>query len=403
MGFARPLTLTVILLAAGGGQTWGQGVTVGEAGEPAFGIHGFVSTTLFAQDRSFGFGNGQNAVWASYHDATDDPWILGGDVRNTRLALDLHGVPLGSGWHASGTMEIDFFGGFNGTGPFSDEQPHLRLRIGMVELEKGSTTVGLGQAFSLLLGAVPVSLSHMTFPMGYSSAGVIGWRHPGIFLSRRLGRADGLRARIRLAALKGSWSGPGDNLEQESAGETAGFPQMEGRVDLAGGGGDGWEWRAYGVAHVDRKDLSGTEPPNGERDELTGWAFEGGGKIRMGPVTLHGNAYRGRALGQQVAHMTQFGDIGSWGGWAQVGYALSPRWSVWLFSGTEDPRDADLAHESFPVRLGNTTRAALLRFKEGPFSVGVEWMGVETEWGEGGRSRGMRRGNQISLSAMFAF
>src|SRR5579875_1667976 len=55
-------------------------------------LHGFVDTSLFWQDQNFFFGNGQNAEFplppaiAGQHNN-----LSGGDVRNTRVWIDLAG------------------------------------------------------------------------------------------------------------------------------------------------------------------------------------------------------------------------------------------------------------------------------------------------------------------------
>lgn len=366
-------------------------------------IHGMVATSFFLQDNSFGFGNGQNATFVANRSPTDDPWILGGDVRNSRVRMDLTGLPLDGAWDASAHLEVDFFGGFNGTGAFSDEQAHLRLRSAYVEIQTGNTSFRLGQAFALLLGNVPASVSHIAFPLGYGSAGVIGWRHPGLFFTQRLRSSPTFGADLKVAALRGSWKGPGDNLDQESAGETAAFPQLEVRLDLRGVYSGGLRWSAYTVVHRDRKDLSGIHPPEGRDDVLDGEALEFGGRLDVRSVTFHGNAYSGRAIGQQLGQLTQFGDVRSRGAWGQVGYQLTSLWSAWFFMGSDNPDDDDIRKMGGAARVRNDSWASMIRYASGPISMGLEWMGVTTRWTEGGEGVRLRKGNQFSLSAVYKF
>src|SRR5690606_1966936 len=142
---------------------------------------------------------------------------------------------------------MDFFGGFAGAGAFGDEQPNPRLRSAWVELSDGPTALRVGQDWSLTLGNIPVSTSHIGFPLGWGSGGFIGWRFPGIWLSRDLaGRRSELRPRLELAVLANSWS-DAVNPELPNAGH-AGTPQIEARLEL-GPGGD--EWSAYVAGHWD--------------------------------------------------------------------------------------------------------------------------------------------------------
>jgi hypothetical protein len=376
---------------------------VAQTPAPTVTLKGFVSATTFLQDQAFGFGNGQNAEWAA-SDADTDQWFLGGDVRNTRLQLAIAG-PMLKEWKTSGLIEMDFFGGFNGAGAFSDEQATPRLRLAYVDLAKGATTIRIGQAWTPLFGATPASVTHVAFPLAYGSAGKVGWRFPGVFLYQNLtDGAAGPRLQLQLAAFRGSWAGPGDNLNQTSAGEASVVPQLEARLD-ANGSGD-MPWNAYVVGHVDRKDLSGVgaEAPAGEDDELTGTAVGVGGSVRPAPFTLQGNAYWGKAIGQQFGAITQFGDITSWGAWVQGGYDFTPEWSGWLLVGTDDPDDEDV-RAAGATRLANVQVAGMARYSLSGYSIGLEYLRASTDHvaGETGADEQNFTANQLSLSVLFAF
>mgnify|MGYP006280540033 FL=1 len=368
-----------------------------------FDVHGLMSSSFFLQDNTFGFSNGQNGTFIADKPRRKDPWFLGGDTRNTRLRLDLSGLPMEGPWDAAAHLEVDFFGGFNGTGAFSDEQAQIRLRHAYLELTRGNTRVVLGQTWAPLFGNVPTSVSHIAFPLGYGSAGVIGWRFPGIQVSQQLKGSRSFSAALKLAAMRGSWSGPGDNLANESAGEAAAFPQLEARLDLQGEGGS-VTWSVYSVAHMDKKDFSGTEAvTDGEDAILYGRALQLGGKLNVRRITLQGNAYRGRAIGHQLGQLTQFGDIRSTGAWAQVGYHLSPRWSAWAFTGIGNPEDQDVRALGSTVRLKNRSWAGMIRYAAGPVSLGLEWLGNATEWADGDSAVRTRKGNQFAISALYSF
>ncbi|HYD52751.1 MAG TPA: hypothetical protein VEA99_08995 [Gemmatimonadaceae bacterium] len=366
-----------------------------------FGISGMASATLFAQDAAFGFGNGQNAVWAAPSSVGEDRWLMGGDVRNTRLVVRASETALGASanaWRASAVVEMDFFGGFNGTGAFSDEQPQIRLRTVFADLRRGRTTIRIGQAPTPSLGLTPVSPSHIAFPIGIGSAGVIGWREPGVFVTRTLS-AVGARTTVALqvAAFRGGWTGPGNVLDQQSAGE-AGVPQLETRLDV-GRAGRRATWSAYAVAHYDQKDLSGIGPDTSGVGTLTGTALTGGAKVTVGRYTLQGSGYHGRAIGQLFGQLSQFGDIRGWGAWGQGGVALTKRLSVWAMTGTDDPHDDDVRRAiSGEARLANVARAALVRYTAGPYTLGAEVLSARTTW-----THASRRANQLALSVIHAF
>ena len=145
-------------------------------------ISGFVSATLFLDRGVFGaFGQGQNAEWAAAP-ATQpgvDQAFLDGDIRNTRFNFTFTGSPVMGKWAPKAVIEADFYGAFNGAPPFGDEQPQLRARVLYADLSNGRTTIRIGQMWAPLFAEVPVSLTHIAFPLGYGSAGMIGWRFPG--------------------------------------------------------------------------------------------------------------------------------------------------------------------------------------------------------------------------------
>lgn len=363
-------------------------------------VSGIVSGTLFTQDARFGLGNGQQAEFVQSELAD---WWHGGDARNSRLGLAFRGPEIGnSGWRPSATLEADFFGPFNGTGNFSDEQPTPRLRLAYADLTNGSTTLRIGQAWSLTTGIIPTSVGHIAFPLGWGSGGFIGWRFPGIFLMQSLtGKSSPVTARLSVAAMRGSWSDE-PAPDQPSAGE-AGTPQFEAALNVDGKMASG-TWSTYVVGHWDRKDLNGVrargtpKPPDNNLDSRV---IEGGLKVQSGIITVQGNAYGGRAMGHQFANIIQFGDIGGWGAWGQLGLDFTRHVGVWGYYGVDDPNDADV-RASANDRLRSWLVSPMLRFRAGPYSLGLEWLQNRTTYAVGSTSV-QRKGNQIALSTRFDF
>ena len=402
-------------------------------------IRGFISATAFAQDQNFTFGNGQNAEWPAPPEFTRDKWFSGGDVRNTRLTLALNGPKVGkTGWAAGGQLEMDFFGGFdrgaggNAPGAFEEQQPKPRLRLAFADITNGRTTIRIGQFWSPLFGfssnaatsILPVSNSHIAFPLGYGT-GLPGWRFPGIFLYQALTpKTAPVNAELQLAVMRGSWDrcvggavndcptgGANSNINDLTAGN-AGWPQFEGRINLGGKAGKG-NWGVYVVGHWDKKDLTGAnaEAPN---DSLTGWIGEFGAKYQMGGFLVQGNVYTSQGAGQQFTAITQFGvwrnasgdarGIHSTGGWAQIGYDFTPNWGVYGFYALDDPNDSDTIRA-----LGNAARQknqiynGMLRWKTGPYALGLEYLHAKLESGANRFTPVKTKGNQVALSALYNF
>jgi hypothetical protein len=366
---------------------------------PTLTIRGILSGTMFVQDALFGLGNGQQSLYVVQE--LDEIWH-GADVRSMRLGLDLAGPQVMPGWRVNATVEGDFFGPFAATGNFGDEQPTPRLRLAFADLTNGRTTLRVGQDWSLTLGNIPVSTSHVGFILGWSGGGVIGWRFPGVWLRHRLTPTGaGTNATVALAVMRGSWvdEPAGDG---PSAGE-AGSPQLEARVDFDGRTATGGTWGLYAVGHWDRKDLGGLAP--GEiavpDASLESWAVETGARLVTPRLTVHGNVYSGQAMAHQFGQILQFGDIGGWGAWAQAGVNLNPRWSLWLYGGTERP-DEDDVRTAGGTRLESLIISPMLRFAAGPYSLGVEWLRSDVDYIVGAGEEG-RVGNQYLFSARYDF
>jgi hypothetical protein len=301
---------------------------------------------------------------------------------------------------------VDFFGAFNGTPPFGDEQPQLRGRIVYADLSNGRTTVRIGQDWSPLFAETPVSLTHIAFPLGYGASGKIGWRFPGVFLFQDLSAAGApLTVQLQLAAMKGSGPiAPGNGRDTAAVigtGEASGLPQLEGKLNFAKKSAN-LSWSAYVVGHIDWKDTTGTGVAG---SNLTGTAFEAGGSVAPGHLTVHGNFYYGKAIGQQFAHITQTapaqGDIRGWGAWAQAGYDFTPHWSFLAFYGLDQP-DLKRFTQDHPTatlaRQGSHVGDALLRFRAGRYALGLEFYRSVTQW-----NTGVTSADQYALSVLYSF
>src|SRR6266550_8782583 len=390
-GFAVLAVLTLVgARPASAQQPGGQVVKLGE-GETLT-ISGFISTTLFMNRGLFtgGFGNGQNAEWAALAQPATDKTYMDGDVRNTRINFTFNGSPVLGKWSPRGVIEADFFGAFASPAPpCGDEQPQLRVRFAYADLTDGRTTFRIGQFWSPMFGEVPVSLSHIAFPLGYGATGMIGWRFPGVFLYHELAPGKPLTMQLQLAVFKGSGPDVGGGI---GSGEASGKPQVEARVNF-GKRGPSLSWTAYVVGHVDWKDTTAVGVTG---KDLTGTGFEAGANVTSGKLTIHGNAYTGKALGQQFAHITQQGNVRGWGMWVQGGYDFTSHWGAWVFYGMDDPNEAKSPGLVAPFRTKNADVAGMLRFRAGRYAVGLEVFNAHTSW-----NVGTRNANQIALSVLY--
>lgn len=368
-------------------------------------LHGFVSATAFSQNRSFTFGNGQNAEFPVPGSRGS---LSGVDVRNTRFWLDFSGAKFAGDWNGGGRIEMDFFGGFNGTGAYSQQQPTPRLRQAYMDLANAATgtTIRIGQQWDLMfpIDTVPASLSHIAFPLGFGT-GMIGWRFPGVVVMQDLNLgSSGPQWRLDLGAFEGNWSGPGDNINYLTAGNVGFRPQIQARLHVQ----EGKTWLAYLAAHYSEVDLRGVGGTVAApiKPKVKSVGYELGGQWKPGPLTFKGAIYSGKGLGEIFGDLVQFGDIQETGGYVQAGYSFTPNWSANLFYGMSKPDKNDviawLGHGS-AGRLESRQSALNVQYTSGAYDLGIEWMHAKLDSTSDGVDRKSTNGNQVSVSALYHF
>ncbi len=407
--FSWPVAAMVFVFASGAPAAAQQVIKLAD-GETLT-ISGFISATLFNDRGLFGqFGQGQNAEWAAQAQPGADQGFTDGDVRNTRIRFEFASQPMLGKWAPKGIIEADFFGAFSNAPlgpPFGDEQPQLRVRLAYADLTNGRTTLRIGQYWSPLFAEVPVSLTHIAFPLGYGAAGMVGWRFPGIFFYHDLGKAGKpMTTQLQVAVMKGSGPAVGaiDVANNIGNGEASGMPQLEARLNV-GNRGKNLSWNVYVVGHLDWKDTTGTGVIG---SNATGNGVELGGNITPGHLTVHGNFYFGKGLGAQFGHITpsqapasatvpQQARIHGLGAWAQAGYDFTPHWSVWVFYGLDQPNNSKFSTETGAnlLRQLNHDGDFLVRYRAGRYAIGLEYFRSVTRW-----STGITNADQYAISVL---
>ncbi|WEN15525.1 hypothetical protein PY254_02270 [Rhodanobacter sp. AS-Z3] len=367
-------------------------------------LHGFISASAFSQDKSFSYGNGQNA---SYPTPGSKGSLSGVDVRNTRFWLDFKGAQFAGNWTGGGRIEMDFFGGFNGTGAYSQQQPTPRLRQAYMELTnaESGTTVRIGEQWDLMfpIDNSATSLAHIAFPLGYGS-GVIGWRFPGLVVMQDLNHGStGAQWRLDVGVFEGSWSGPGNNLNYLTAGSAGVRPQLEARLHV-----QDKNWLAYFSAHYSQVDLRGVggSAATPVKSAVTSAGYEVGAQWKPGPWTFKGVAYTGKGLGQIFGAMSQFGDIQETGGYAQAGYRFTPNWSLYVLHAWNKPDKNDVVDwlgNGATGLLRNSQTALSLQYAAGSYELGIEWLRDTLDSTSNGIDRKSTTGSQLSISALYHF
>jgi len=365
-------------------------------------LHGFVSASAFSQNKSFTFGNGTNAEFPVPGSRGS---LSGMDVRNSRFWLDFSGAKFAGDWVGGGRIEMDFYGGFNGTGPYSQQQPTPRLRQAYMDLTNPvtGTTVRVGQQWELMfpIDNIPDSLSHIAFPLGFGT-GMVGWRFPGVVVMQDLNHgSDGAKWRLDLGAFEGQWNGPGDNVNYLTAGNAGFRPQLEARLRVADK-----TWVAYAAAHYSEVNLKGVGNTVAApiKDKVKSVGYEVGGAWMPGPWVFKGLAYTGKGLGEIFGALSQFGDISESGGYVQAGYKFTPNWSAYAFYGIAKPDRADvLRWIGAAGRLKNQQSALSVQYATGAYALSVEWLHDKLDSANGATATRTTTGNQVSLNGMYKF
>lgn len=369
-------------------------------------LHGFVNATAFSQDKAFTFGNGQNA---EFPNPGTHGRSTGVDIRNTRFWLDFKGAQFTDNWTGGGRIEMDFFGGFNGTGAYSISQPTPRLRQAYMDFTNVSSgsTVRVGQQWDLMfpIDNVPTSVTHIAFPLGFG-AGFVGWRFPGVVWMQDLNHgSDGPKWRLDLGGFDGNWSGPGDNVNYLTAGNAGFRPQLQARLHV-----QDKDWLAYATVHYAQVDLRGVDGTAATpiKPTIDSEGFEIGGNWHPGPWMFKANAYTGKGLGQIFGGLVQFGDIQETGAFLQAGYKFTPNWSSNLFYAYSKPNHDDVVEwlgSGSVGRLKNRQAAFNLIYTAGAYELGAEYMysSLDSTTAAAPDTTKTTKGSQVSLSAKYNF
>ena len=264
-------------------------------------------------------------------------------------------------WHASGTLEFDFFGGR----PFDANQPQgrvlnePRLRLAYLQFQKGNFRIVAGQDRMIISPLDPVSLSHVAAPLGATSGNLWGWQ-PQLRaeLTHKIGSATTLFqigvlrpqfADVRLetlpttgSALDNTASGLGERttLPFYQARYSATIPMMGSKATF-GAGGHYCRERIGADREIDSWSFAyDFSVPLHSRVRLRGEGFIGSNLIPFQGGVLQGVAVLNPGGGAPI----QFNKIGGAGGWGELIVKLTSdnRNVMYFGGGTDDPKDSNL-------------------------------------------------------------
>ena len=367
-----------------------------------FAMHGFVSMSACYQDGTYFPSQCQQALRAGAEPA-DDANSLTFDVRQSRFNFSVAGPTVLQGATPKGVLEIDFFGG-QSAGGFGSVSLFPRLRLAYVETDWGKHKLAFGQMNDLVFGLAPTSISHIGFPLGYET-GNIGWRRPGIWGYHKFGGGGldiGFDWEIGRSQWNDSAAAVGDAVPGNTFGTGSGLPAVEARITVA----KPKLFSAFVAGHWASVDMDGVGVD--VADDINVTAVAGGAKLTISALTVQAAGFWGENVGPLIANGLQFidageDDVATTGVWAQAGFNITPKLSVWALYGIQAP-DEDSAKAAGMTRLGNQTINGIVMYRDGGMGLSAEWAGfTSTLYDPGTGTETDATANQYMLTATYFF
>ncbi len=287
-------------------------------------------------------------------------------MRQSRLGLDVHGIPVGS-WEAKGALILDFFGGTPGfvTGTVMG-LPRLLYAYG--RLEHGGTAIEVGQDHVLLAPRDPTSLAAFSFPQFFRS-GNLYLRAPQVRVEQRVGGVT-VKAGI-VAPVAGDASGSYAFAPPAGAGERSERPAFEGHVGFDRGTAD-----AAGEGHVGASGHYGWIKQAGALGSASAAALDF--LVRRGRVGVAGELFAADELDAYGSGVGQPGR--SEGGWVEARLRAAAR--VSLNGGVSLDRRPDGAGTAGRLRNTSAFGNVILRLTP-EVAASVEYKWLQTRYQSG--------------------
>ncbi|HEY2516438.1 MAG TPA: hypothetical protein VGI39_36460 [Polyangiaceae bacterium] len=389
----------------------------------AFALHGIVGASFYVQDSPLFVLNGQGPLLLLGAAPKDQGFVTGADIRQSRFNFSVAGPRVFGGAIPKAVLEIDLFG-LNSPGGFGEVSAYERVRLAYAELKWDNDVIRFGQDHQLIIALIPEGMGHMAFPATYT-AGLLGWREPGIGYFHTVPIADSethAKAEFALQVMKSDWANPSDFGTDTKTdlnvdlGQLSGFPGVEARAKFSND-----HFMAFVAGHWNH--VQGTHagdlPDAPAAIPTRNWdvlAATVGVKFTAGKFSLLANGYMGQntapMLGEQLVFTTS-NDVFEVGGWAQALYAITPHLNVSVLGGTGQPKGSDVqaaaaaafaaSGKATSLRASNSVIGGMIRYQEGGFAVGPEFHHVAgTQMNQTGATTDVV-GNQFMLSGMYWF
>ncbi|MCB2213119.1 hypothetical protein KQI52_13480 [bacterium] len=304
------------------------------AGEVEFKPYGFVRGEGYYDTESVAAGD-----WLlfSADDQTPgrDVGQLSFSARHTRIGVKISGIEYVDGVNVYGKIETDFAGGFpNST--TQARQPLLRLRLAYVAITTDKLEYRIGQDWTIISAPFP---NTAMFVVG-AGLGNLWMRMPQMSLAYKMGDVKLTGSVNRAISATDKYDAfTSSDLDVNGSGEKTGLPYVMGRLD--------WNKKAIGISVMGHTGWEDIPDGNGKIHRMNSWSGIVALRLESGKIRLRGeyfqgenlNAFFGGIIQGQVAMANKVENIAAMGGWVDLTYKLTDKWSVVAGAGMDDPDD----------------------------------------------------------------
>ena len=314
----------------------------------------------------------------------------GGSVRQTIIGLTFHGPEVWRGGKVSGLMNMDFWGGRGNL------NQTFRMRVATVDVDWKNTSIHAGVDKPIVAPRDPFSLAQVNYsPL--TSAGNLWLWQPQIRVEQRiaLGVQSGIKARVGVYQTE---EPAGSATPQYASTLASSSPAVEGRFEFWGNLGSKARLEIAPGFHVSNTHVQ--DQSIGSRLftldwlvrpwpkwELTGTFFQGQNAAGLG----------GLPQGFTLNSKKVFIPIHATGGWAQLAFAQTSRFTWRAFAGQESNRAADLLTGKIQRNL--TYGANATYQVRSNVLLGIETVQIRTLY----LARPLRLTNHYDLSLAYLF
>jgi len=260
----------------------------------------------------------------------------GGSLSQSIIGLRFEGPRVFGGGQVRGSLDMDLWGGT------SSSLNHLvRLRIATLQVDWKNSSVILGQDKPLISPRDPDSLAQVAFsPL--TAAGNLWLWQPQVRFEQRfaLGENAGLKAQASLYQTSEPSAGVVPEYQPTLS---AASPAAEGRFELWSKIGSGARLEIAPGFHVSETHVAGTSIPS--RLFSIDWMIQPLARVRFTGTFFNGRnaaGVGGLRQGFSVDSNGRVTAVRASGGWAQVSYLATKRFTLNAYSGQESDHAADL-------------------------------------------------------------